>query len=227
MLGISAALGGMEMTPAVARKALLGVHALAVSLLPVALVFWYFVPITNIQYERVYFTYDNALFFLADGLALVPVLAWVVVRLAPEASQSPRPKKPLRERLLSLETWLLAFCTLVTLSLLWSTDWRVTLYLSLHCWLVLGLFFSLRDRPQAWRRCAAQPLDEGVSPSARGDDDQRGHAALGDGRDHRAERRGRGANRRQEHRDGRDQHGDNERRGRQGSALCVVRGHVA
>jgi len=49
---------------------------------------------------------------------------------------------------------MLALCLLASLSLLWSQDWRVSLYISLQAWLVFGVFLSLQDRPNAWRAFA-------------------------------------------------------------------------
>jgi O-antigen ligase len=50
--------------------------------------------------------------------------------------------------------WLFALCALASLSTFWSLDWRTSLYVSLHGWLVLGLYLSLRETPQAWRTFA-------------------------------------------------------------------------
>jgi O-antigen ligase len=50
--------------------------------------------------------------------------------------------------------WGLALCLLASLSILWSTDWRISLFVSLHLWLVFGVFLSVRDRPKIWRTIA-------------------------------------------------------------------------
>jgi O-antigen ligase len=45
-------------------------------------------------------------------------------------------------------------CLLSSFSLLWSRDWHVSLYMSLHLWLVFLLILSLRDWHQAWKFAA-------------------------------------------------------------------------
>jgi O-antigen ligase len=155
-LAVTTGLAGLRLRPEFARRALLQLHTLAVGLLPVGLVFWYFHSITNIHYERVYFIYDNALFYISDGLALTAVLAWALARggYGPaRPNEKEHHKLPLSFGRLfqSLTPWLLALCALSSLSVLWSKDWRLTAYFSLHLWLGFGLYLSLRDRPDAWR----------------------------------------------------------------------------
>jgi O-antigen ligase len=45
---------------------------------------------------------------------------------------------------------LFAFSLLITLSILWSQDWRTSLYISLHFWLIFLLILSLHDWHEAW-----------------------------------------------------------------------------
>ncbi len=45
---------------------------------------------------------------------------------------------------------LLVFVLFMTTSILWSRDWRTSLYLSLHFWLVLLLIVSLADWHEVW-----------------------------------------------------------------------------
>ena len=47
--------------------------------------------------------------------------------------------------------WLLTLCMIATLSVIWSLDWRTSLYISLHLWVVFGLYLSLKSTPQSWR----------------------------------------------------------------------------
>ena len=153
-LAVTAALSGLRLQPEFARRLLLKAHTVAVGLLPVALMFWTFRPLTTITYPRVYFTYDNALFYLSDAIAVIAVLAWGLARgFAPPNSEKDRSQGrffSLRRSLHSIVPWIFAFCVLASLSILWSKDWRVSLYLCLHLWLGFGLFLSLRDRPETW-----------------------------------------------------------------------------
>ncbi len=157
-LAVTTGLAGLRLRPDFARRALLQLHTLAVGLLPVGLIFWYFHSITTINYERVYFVYDNALFYISDGIALVAVLAWALAHEYGPVSQHEKGQKypPLSFARLfqSMTPWLLALCILASLSVLWSKDWRITAYVSLHLWLGFGLYLSLRDRPDAWRAAA-------------------------------------------------------------------------
>ena len=157
-LAVTTALAGLRLRPDFSRGLLLKIHTLMVGLLPVGLVFWYFHSITAINYSRVYFIYDNALFYISDGLALAAVLAWGLVRLfsLSPVNREGQEKHPLsfKTAFHSMTPWLLALCTLASLSMLWSKDWRITAYVSLHLWLGFGLFLSLRHRPDAWRAAA-------------------------------------------------------------------------
>ena len=154
---VTGGLAGLRFRPALAQSALYALHAAAVGLLPVGLALWYFYPLTNINVPRVYFTYNNALFYLADGLALVALIAWALGRAfgPPPTLGQPGPRS-LAQRLRAwpLESSLFGLCCLASASILWSLDWRVTLYTGLHLWLVFGLFLSLHDRPSVLRVAA-------------------------------------------------------------------------
>lgn len=154
-LVVTAGLAGLRLRPTFTMQALLNIHKFAIGLLPIGLVFWYFRTLTNINYPRVYFTYDNAVFYLSDAFALVAVYAWVMTRWF-RPMDGPRGKNakklfPLANWLSSIVPWIFALCCLASLSIFWSKDWRVSLYLSLHLWLGFGLLLSLRDQPDAWR----------------------------------------------------------------------------
>jgi O-Antigen ligase len=133
---------------ALSQRILPGIQAMAIGLLPVGLTFWSYRTLFPLPHERIYFTYSDALFFLSDGIALVAVLAWQVnkIQMAPTPRSSPNQKTGFGEG-----AWLFTLCLLASLSTLWSLDWRISLYISLHTWLVFGLYLSLRERPQAWR----------------------------------------------------------------------------
>jgi len=157
----SGALALRRYHPVLSARLLPAIQAFALGLLPVGLTFWSYRRLFAISHERIYFTYSDALFFLSDGIALVAVLAWLVNKIP----ISPLPTSP---KFRSLEfgggvrggvskegAWLFALCVLASLSTFWSLDWRTSLYVSLHGWLVFGLYLSLRETPRAWRPFAA------------------------------------------------------------------------
>ena len=138
----SAALGGLRLRPVQAGIVLRGLYAVLIGLLPLGLCLWYYRTIWPLDRPRVYFIYDHALFFLADGIALLAVMLWLAARLA-------GPPAPVVRRGRALERGLAALCLLATLSTLWSLEWRTSLYVAAHLWLVFGLVLSLRDWMQA------------------------------------------------------------------------------
>jgi len=132
-------LGSLRVWPVQAEKVLRGIYAFTLGLLPVGLCFWYYRTISEFPHDRVYFIYTNALFFLADGLALFAVILWLAVKV----------KNGFR-----LSSFILlpsAFCILIFLRVLWSRDWRTSLYISLHILLISLFILSLRDWPSAWK----------------------------------------------------------------------------
>jgi O-antigen ligase len=151
------ALALVRLRPAAASEVLLGIQTIAVGLLPIGLTFWYYRPLTAIEYPLVYFTYDNALFFLSDGLAFLAVWSWALRRTfasPPPADADRAARSSFRRPFSSAGPWLLGLCLLASLSVLWSQDRRVPLYASLQLWLVFGLFLALRDQPRTWRAFA-------------------------------------------------------------------------
>ncbi|HEX6035984.1 MAG TPA: hypothetical protein VFY83_16215, partial [Anaerolineales bacterium] len=147
----SLALGSLRVWPVHAEKALRAVYAFLVSLIPLGASLWYFRTINPIPHERIYFTYTDALLFLSDGLMIVAVILWLAVRIKDSRSFSPFILLPS------------AFCLLILLSLLWSRDWRTSLYISLHIFLIFLFVLSLRDWSHAWKflmygLCAALSL---------------------------------------------------------------------
>ena len=152
-------LGALRIYPAQAEWILRKVHAFAIGLLPIALCFWLYRTIGNFSHTRVYFTYDNALFFLSDGLTLLAVVLWLTVKIAGPSFLFPFPIRNASLQLTpsrfifhpsSFIIFPSAFCGLATISLLWSRDWRTSLYISLHFWLIFLLIFSLRDWHETW-----------------------------------------------------------------------------
>ncbi len=150
-----------------AEKVFTLVRAIAIALLPISLFFWYYRPLAAITYVRVYFTYSDALFFLSDGVALVVVLTWWIEHW-PAASRFVFPTWPRFKHFFSIpDGWLLAICLLAALSAVWSLDWRVSLYVSLHLGLCFTFYRVLRQTPQAWRWfaygcCAVLVLQAGI-----------------------------------------------------------------
>jgi hypothetical protein len=139
---IAGTLGGLWLWPAPAEKVIRAIHAFLVGLLPIGLGFWYYKMVGEFQHTQVYFIYDHALFFLVDGLALLAVTLWLAVQL-----------QSVRIRVYKFSWTILCLsglCCLMTISTLWSLDWRTSLYASLHFWLVLGLILSMRDWTENW-----------------------------------------------------------------------------
>jgi len=140
-------LASLRLYPIQAEKFLRGVHTFIVSLIPLALCFWYYRTIGSFFHPRVYFTYDNALFFLSDALALIAVTLWIAVKI----SQLPVTNYGLRNYFSGFIFLLFTLSSLSTLSIVWSPDWRTSLSISLHLWLVFLVVLSLRDWKEAWR----------------------------------------------------------------------------
>jgi len=125
------------------------IQAIAVGLLPLGLTFWYYSDVVAITHPRIYFTYSDAIVFVSDGLAAIIIFIWLIKRLA--ASKPCEVSKTSQGSLTQLDGWLLSLCTLASLSVLWSLDWRISLHVSFHLWLVFGLYLALRSDPHAWR----------------------------------------------------------------------------
>lgn len=122
-------------------------HRIALGLLPVGLCFWYTQTLVSHRIEKVYFLYTDGLLFLSDALALVAVVAWLIFSL--------RQFRPLNWEKIGWDTRLLAiFCAIATVNIPWADDWRVALFVSLHLWLIFGLFLSIKDQPESWRALA-------------------------------------------------------------------------
>jgi O-antigen ligase len=135
----SLSLGALRVWPLQAEKALRGIYAFTLGLLPVGLCFWYYRVIQPFPHERVYFVYTDALFFLANGLVLLAVTLWFAVKLKSGFQ-------------FSSFVWLpCTFCILAFLSVLWSKDWRTSLYVSLSILLIFLFILSLREWPHAWK----------------------------------------------------------------------------
>lgn len=150
---------------------LTAIQAIAVGLLPLGLTFWYHRDLVAITHPRIYFTYSDAIVFVSDGLALIIILIWRIQRVIPSnlsrqtdavsktasvltrsaRNDTSKGVSTLANYFVKPDGWLLGICTLASLSIMWSLDWRISLHVSFHLWLVFGLYLSLRDTPQAWR----------------------------------------------------------------------------
>ncbi len=151
---------------------LTAIQAIAIGLLPLGLTFWYHRDLVAITHPRIYFTYSDAIIFASDALALIIILIWRIQRVIPSGA----PPRGISDAVLEIpractersrsvarndnskgvstvkpDGWLLGICTLASLSIMWSLDWRISLHVSFHLWLVFGLYLALRDTPQAWR----------------------------------------------------------------------------
>ncbi len=166
-LALAAGLAVARYRPFFVQRVLLAVQQIALGLLPVGLCFWYFHTMASTPAKGVYFTYTDMLLFASDILALLALLAWLLARrLGPPRlpATSARPAQSRKVSTGRVERWLLALCLLASLSTLWSVDWRLSLYVSLHLWLVFGVFLLIQDQPALWRSiaigfCAALALE--------------------------------------------------------------------
>jgi O-antigen ligase len=99
-------------------------------------------------HPRVYFTYTDAIFYLTDALVLFAVLLWVCIKISQGdriTINVPEPPRPF------ILYFLIALLVLCSLSIFWSFDWRVSLFVSLHFWLAFLLILSLREWHSTWK----------------------------------------------------------------------------
>jgi hypothetical protein len=145
----ASALGMLRVYPVQSERIIRLVYSILIGLTPLALCFWVYRTIGDFSHSRVYFTYDNALFFLSDAIVLLAVTLWLTVKISHRSGKAilfsfTSPK--------SLPTFLLfTIISLATISIFWSRDWRVSLYVSLHLWFILFFILSLRDWHQSWK----------------------------------------------------------------------------
>ena len=149
------ALGALRIYPLQAEWVIQKAHAFIISFIPLTLCFWLYLTIGDFPHPKVYFTYDNALFFLSDGLALLAVVLWLTVKITRTSflfrsttSQLTSSKFIIHHSLFRI--FFSAFCIFTTFSLFWSRDWRTSLYIALHFWLIFLLILSLRDWHTSW-----------------------------------------------------------------------------
>ena len=137
----SLSLGSLRLWPGKAEQALRTVYYFVSSLIPFGLCFWYYRTISHSPHNRVYFIYTDALFFLGDAFILLAVILWLSTRFA-QSSRLPITNYPLLS---------FSFCFLLFLSILWSRDWRTSLYVSFQVVVIFLFFLSLCDWPYTWK----------------------------------------------------------------------------
>jgi len=142
----TSALGALRVYPTQTEWVIRKIYTFAIGLIPLSLCFWLYRIVGEFSHPRVYFTYDNALFFLSDALVLVTVILWLAVRISQTTFESSQPLSRFRPP--SFFIFLFLLC--VTLSIFWSRDWHTSLYISLHFWLILLFVLSLRDWHETW-----------------------------------------------------------------------------
>jgi len=138
----TASLGALRVYPMQAEWVIRKTYSFVIGLIPLALCFWLYRIAGDFSHPRVYFTYDHALFFLSDALVALAVILWVTVKISQSSN--------VRLQLSSLPLFLFALFLFSTISSLWSRDWRTSLYISIHFWLIFLLILSLRDWQEAW-----------------------------------------------------------------------------
>ena len=145
----TSALAALRVWPISAEKVFRGVHAFIVGLIPLSLCFWYYQTIAEFPHDRVYFIYDDALLFLSDALAVLAVTLWLLLKIT-QPQLINNQSRGWRSRPLSIRL-LFGLLLLSSLSVLWSTDWRTSLYISAHLGLAFLLVLSLQDWRAGWK----------------------------------------------------------------------------
>jgi O-antigen ligase len=159
--------GWVRIYPATAERVIKHVYSIAIALLPISLCLWFYKAIVEFPYHRVYFTYTDVLFFFSDALILLAVMLWFAVKVAHLSNDrvqaslrfplSPVPHSSAGQFILHPSSFtlpLLLIIVFASCSVFWSRDWRISLYVSLHFWLIFLLILSLRDWHQAWKFAA-------------------------------------------------------------------------
>jgi O-antigen ligase len=143
-------LGMLRVYPIQAEWGIRKIYTFAIGLLPLSLCFWLYRTIGEFIHPRVYFTYDSALFFIGDGLTLLAVVLWLSVKITLPSFISQLVPERFAANLSTFHFLFFAILLLATISVIWSRDWRTSLYVSLHLWLIFLLILSLRDWHETW-----------------------------------------------------------------------------
>ena len=148
-LVITLSLSALRIWSIEAKRAIYYIYSFLIALIPISLCFWFFSAIGESPHPRVYFIYTDVLFFITDAFVLLAVILWALTRLTKETQLSITNSKRTFQPL-SFIFLLSTLCLLATISIFWSLDWRTSLYISLHFWLILLLILSLRDWHETW-----------------------------------------------------------------------------
>ena len=146
----SLSLGSLRIWHVQAERVLRGKYAFLLGVFPLGLSFWHYKTIASFPQERVYFIYTDALFFLADALMLLAIVLWGSTKIA-RLSDLPVPHFLLPRQISITGILAVAFSLLTFMSLVWSRDWRTSLFVALHILLALIFILSLRDWSHAWK----------------------------------------------------------------------------
>ncbi|HSL28803.1 MAG TPA: hypothetical protein VK900_06340, partial [Anaerolineales bacterium] len=138
----SLSLGAMRLMPLQGERILRGLYAFVLGLLPLGLCFWYFRTVDQFPHDRVYFIYTDALFFLASVLVVLALIFWLSAKITVLSL----PVRARRQLVVPV-----AFCSWSLLSILWSRDWRISLFVSLQILVIAVFILSVRDWPDAWK----------------------------------------------------------------------------
>lgn len=144
----SLALGSLKVRPVGSKRVMAGVFSVLVALIPVGICFWHFYTIFEFTHPRVYFIYTDVLLFITDAVMVLAVIVWLSTRVSADSGAA---QDHSNIRFSAISSSLIGLLILISVSVIWSYDWRISLFVCLHFWLVLLLIFSLRHWPAAWK----------------------------------------------------------------------------
>lgn len=134
-------LGSLRVFPARSTWVIQKIYSFVLGLLPIAFCFWLYRTIGEFPHSRVYFTYTSALFFLGDAFVILSIILWLSVKISQTS----------KIQITYYTIFILLLVILTSLSILWSRDWRISLYVSLHFWITLLFILSLREWSRPWK----------------------------------------------------------------------------
>jgi len=143
----ASALGGLRVWHVKAERVIRQLYSLLIGIIPISLGFWLYQTIGIFPHPRVYFIYTDALFFFSDALVILAAILWLTVKVSHGSMNREVVYRKPSPSILLLTTLFL----LTTFSVLWSPDWRTSLFVSTHFWLVFLLVLSMRDWRESWK----------------------------------------------------------------------------